>query len=137
MLIGPLTFGLVPFVKPNVWNLNKMVRISDIVWNQNCLVMGQLWIVPKSERLNFRCLLYFTTADAQKLDLSVIWTNRCPDFSTELDHIWLSYLKHSSFFCRFQTNVIFHKGCQDYRTCLGFRHLLYMLKTLWSSSFCP
>ena len=45
--------------QPNVWNPNKMVRISYTVWNPNCLGMGQLLKAPKSELSDFRHLLYY------------------------------------------------------------------------------
>ena len=44
--------------QPNIWKPNKMVRISDTVWNQNCLGMEQLWKALKSERSDFRQLLF-------------------------------------------------------------------------------
>ena len=44
--------------QPNIWNPNKMVRITNTVWNLNCLGMGQLWKAPKSECSDFRGLLY-------------------------------------------------------------------------------
>ena len=46
--------------------INQMSEIqtkmfgSDTVWNPNWLGMGQLWKVPKTEILDFRCLLLQT-----------------------------------------------------------------------------
>ena len=44
--------------QPNVWNQNKIVRISDSACNPNSLGMGQFWKAPKSECSDFRHLLY-------------------------------------------------------------------------------
>ena len=44
--------------KPNVWNLNQIVRISDSVRNQNCLGMELKLKMLKSERSDIGRLLY-------------------------------------------------------------------------------